>query len=192
MAGGAAGAARGGEGAHAAQRRAGAAAAGAAVGARSTRRIDSTPTRGARRWQISSADARSSSSTTSCSGPTTRPDARPARRSPTGSTGSPSTSPTTTSRWRRCRARRSRSCRLTSSGWDGRFPGRRRPDSDFNADFSVALHRGAAARGRHRVQLPPREGADAQAARKRRRAGRPDRGHDRHRRAPRTRASGPA
>src|SRR3989441_5739157 len=38
----------------------------------STRNIDSRPTRGAPRWQTSSEGARSSSSTTSCSGPTTR------------------------------------------------------------------------------------------------------------------------
>ena len=38
------------------------------------------------RWQISSEGARSSSFTTSCSGPTTRQGARPARRSRTGST----------------------------------------------------------------------------------------------------------
>jgi hypothetical protein len=41
--------------------------------------------------RISSAGARSSSSTTSCSGPITRRDARRARRSRTGSTASPCT-----------------------------------------------------------------------------------------------------
>ena len=92
----------------------------------STRSIDSRPTRGAPRWQTSSEGARSSSSTTSCSGPTTRRGVRPARRSRTGSTASPSTWPTTTSRFRRCRGRRSRSCRRTSGGWGGRFPGRPR------------------------------------------------------------------
>src|SRR6266480_7719050 len=73
----------------------------------STRSIDSRPTRGAPRWQSSSEGARSSSSTTSCSGPTTRRGVQPARRLPTGSTASPSTSATTTSRLRRCRWRRS-------------------------------------------------------------------------------------
>ena len=44
----------------------------------------------------SSGGARSFSSTTSCSGRTTRRAAYPARRSPTASTASPYTSPTTT------------------------------------------------------------------------------------------------
>src|SRR5436309_7680534 len=75
------------------------------------------------RWQTSSEGARSSSSTTSCSGPTTWRGVPPARRSRTGSTASPSTWPTTTSCFRRCRERRSRSCSRTSGGWGGRFPG---------------------------------------------------------------------
>ena len=33
---------------------------------------------------------------------------------------------TTMSRFGRCRARRSRNCKITSGGWDGRFPGRPR------------------------------------------------------------------
>ena len=77
----------GGEGAHPAQRRAGASGGRRCRGFGSTRRTGSTPTRGAPRWRTSSAGARSSSSTTSCSGPTTRPAARPARRSRTASTG---------------------------------------------------------------------------------------------------------
>src|SRR2546425_1228219 len=60
------------------------------------------------RWQTSSEGARSSSSTTSCSGLTTRPGVRPARRSRTGSTAPSPTWPTTTSRFLRCRERRSR------------------------------------------------------------------------------------
>jgi hypothetical protein len=43
---------------------------------------------GAPRWQTSSGGVRSSSSTTSCSGPTTRRAVRPARRSRTASMGS--------------------------------------------------------------------------------------------------------
>jgi hypothetical protein len=50
----------------------------------STRSIDSKPTRGAPRWQTSSEGARSSSSITPCSGPTTRRVVRRARRSRTG------------------------------------------------------------------------------------------------------------
>src|SRR5712675_1740455 len=45
------------------------------------------------------------------------------RRSRTGSTASSSTWRTTTSRFRRCRERRSQSCRPTSSEWAGPFPG---------------------------------------------------------------------
>ena len=54
--------------------------------------------KGAPRSRISSAGARSCSSTTSCSGPTTRRDVRRARRSRTGSTAPSSTWPITTSR----------------------------------------------------------------------------------------------
>ncbi len=51
---------------------------------------------GSPRWQTSSEGARSSWSTTSCSGPITRRGVRPARRSPMGSTASSSTWPTMT------------------------------------------------------------------------------------------------
>jgi hypothetical protein len=83
--------------------------------------------------------ARSSSSPTSCSGPTTRQGARPARRSRMGSTASSSTSPTTTSYCGRCRGRRSRSCRLTSGGWGWGFPWASSHGGDFNLDFQASF-----------------------------------------------------
>ena len=46
--------------------------------------------------------------------------------------------------------------RPTSGEWGGRFRGRRRSARDFNHDFACLVHRGAAARGRHRIQLSPR------------------------------------
>ena len=120
------------EGAHAAQRRAGAAAAGAAMG-----RIEKEYRFETDEGSASLADlfrGRSSySSTISCSGLTIRRGVQPARRLPTGSTASASTWPTTTSRFRRCRGRRSKSCRRTSSGWGGRFPGRPRPAATTTA-----------------------------------------------------------
>ena len=85
------------ERAHTAQRRTGASAAGTAVGA--DRQGVSIRDRRGRRLAGGPLpqDARSCSSITSCSGPTTRRAARPARRSRTGSTASPSTWPITTS-----------------------------------------------------------------------------------------------
>ena len=150
----------------------------------STRSIDSRPTRGAPRWRTSSEGARSSSSTTSCSGPTTRRAVRPARRSRTGSTASPSTWPTTTSRCRRCRGRRSRSCRRTSGGWDGRFRGRLRTAATSTSTSASGSPRSNSARGpsntttgaRSRRRGPAGPGSC------RRGAGRRDRGHDRNRR----------
>ena len=65
-------------------------------GFESTRSIDSRPTRGALRWLTSSEGARSSSSTASCTGRTTRQGVQCARRSRMGSTGSPCTWPTMT------------------------------------------------------------------------------------------------
>ena len=50
-------------------------------------------------------------------------------------------------------------------GWT--FPWASSFGSDFNFDFNVSVHRGAAARGRHRIQLPAR--AARVAARSRRR-----------------------
>ena len=50
-----------------------------------------------------------------------------ARRSRTASAAPPSTSRITTSRSARCRGLRSRSCRPTSGGWAGPFPGHLRP-----------------------------------------------------------------
>src|SRR4051794_26728499 len=56
-------------------------------------------------------------------GPDYKAGCRPARRSRTVSTASSSIWRTTTSRSRRCRVRRSPSCRPTGGAWDGRFPG---------------------------------------------------------------------
>jgi hypothetical protein len=67
-------------------------------------------------------------------------------RSRMASTASPSTWRTTTSRSRRCRGRRSRSCRRTSGGWGGRFPGRPRRRR-LQLRLQRLVHRGAAARG---------------------------------------------
>ena len=96
----------------------------------------------------SSEGARSSSSTTSCSGPTTRRGVRPARRSRTGSTASSSTWPTTTSR--SAAVSRAPLAKLQAykrrMGWT--FPWASSFGSDFNFDFNVCVHRGATARGR--------------------------------------------
>src|SRR3989441_5555919 len=85
---------------------------------------------------------------TSCSGPTTKQGVRPARRSRTDSTASPSTWPTTTSCFRRCRGRRSRSCRRTSGGWGGRFPGRPRSAATSTPISMSGSPRSNSARGR--------------------------------------------
>ena len=91
----------------------------------STRSIDSRPRRAAPRWRTSSEGARSSSSTTSCSGPTTPPAARPARRSRTASTGSRHLANHDVMLWAVSRAPLAK-LRRTSGGWAGRFPGRPR------------------------------------------------------------------
>ena len=154
----------GGEGADPAQRRAGAAAAASCPGSGSTRSTDSRPMKGAPRWPTSSEGARSSSSTTSCSGPTTRRGVRPARRSRTGSTASPSTWRTTTS----CFAAVSRAplAKLQAykrrMGWT--FPvgvlARRR----LQLRLQRLVHRGAAAVGRRGLQLPASSGPRARRA----------------------------
>ncbi len=62
-------------------------------------------------------------------------------------------------------------------GWT--FPWASSLGSDFNVDFT-SVHRGATARGRHRIQLRarrPRDGCDAGPG-----ARRPERGYDRNRR----------
>ena len=100
------------------------------------------------------ADARSCSSTTSCSGPTTPQGARPARRSRTASTVPSSTSRITTSRSARCRGHRSRNCRRTSSGWAGASPGRRRPAATSTMTSRRRTPRSSGSPER-RVQLPP-------------------------------------
>jgi predicted dithiol-disulfide oxidoreductase (DUF899 family) len=107
-------------------------------GSGSTRTTASRPARGRRRWPACSGDARSCSSTTSCSGPATPPVARPARRSPTASTASSSTSPTTTSRCVQCRGLRWRKFRRTSGGWGWSFPWASSYGSDFSFDLQAA------------------------------------------------------
>ena len=116
VAGRAARAAPGREGADPPERRGGPAAPGAALGGVSRRSTASAPTRARPRWPACSAAARNCSCTTSCSGPSTRAAARPARPSPTASTASSRTSSTTTSLCHRRVARAAgRSCRPSSS-----------------------------------------------------------------------------
>jgi len=126
-------AARGGEGPDAAQRRAGAAAQ-QLRGFGSTRRIGSSRG-GERRAADLFRGARSSWSTTSCSGPTTRRGVPPARPSRTASTRRLHWR-TRTSLFGVC-GRRSRSCRRTSVGcgvpWASSF------GSDFNATSNISF-----------------------------------------------------
>ena len=148
MARGAARTAQGGEGTHAAQRRTGAATPGAAVGADRQGVPVRDRSRAALRWQTSSRGARSFSSTTSCSGPTTRRGARRARRSRTGSTviavhlANHDVTLTAVSRapLAKLLAYQQR------MGWT--FPWASSAGSDFNFDFNIVVHRSAAARGR--------------------------------------------
>ena len=85
-----------------------------------------------------------------CSDRTIRPAAIPVRRSPTVLTGSPCTSPTTTSCSGRYPARRFRSCRRSSSGWDGAFPwvssqGQATSIHDFNVSATEEQQRNGGA-----------------------------------------------
>ena len=135
--------------------------------------------------------ARSSSSTTSCSGPTTRRAARPARRSPTGSTASPSTWRTTTSRF--LAVSRAPLAKLQAykrrMGWT--FPWASSFGRRLQPRLQRLVHRGATARGDHRIQLRarrPRDGRGSSGPGGRRQ----ERGHGRNRTRPRTRARGRA
>ncbi len=131
----------------------------------STRSTDSTPTRGAPRWRTSSRGARSCWSTTSCWVPTTRRGARPARRSPTGSTASPFTSRTTTSCSPRCRARRWRRCRPTSGAWAGASPGRPRSEATSTTTSGWGSPKSSSvARGGVQLHAAGREGGGASPA----------------------------
>src|SRR5216117_1761034 len=65
----------------------------------------------------------------------------------TGSTASPCTWPITTSRLRRCRGRRSRSCRRISGGWGGVSPGRPRPAATSTPTSTSHSPRNNSARG---------------------------------------------
>ena len=135
---------------------------------------------GAPRWPTSSEGARSSSSTTSCSGPTTRRAARPARASPTGSTASPSTSRTTTSML--TAVSRAPLAKLQAfkqrMGWT--FPWasshEQRLQRDFNVRFTEEQQRegGIEYNYRREGQLAARCGSDTPVG--------ADRGHDRNRR----------
>ena len=103
-----------------------------------TSHTGSRPRRAPPRWPTSSAAARSSWSTTSCSAPTTRRAARPARRSRTGSTARSSTSPSTTSRCRDLAGPAGQAAGLQAA--DGlELPVGVLHGSDFNLDFHVAL-----------------------------------------------------
>ena len=59
----------------------------------------------------------------------------------------------------RCRGRRSRSCRRTSGGWGGRFPGRPRSAATSTSTSASRSPRSKARRPR-RIQLPARGGTD--------------------------------
>ena len=156
MARGAARAARGREGTDAAQRRAGAAAPGTALGAR-RQGVSLRHRRGQRvARRICSTAARSCSSITSCSGRTTRPAARPARRSPTASTASRvHLANHDVMLWAVSRAPLAKlQAYKQRMGWTLSLGvvGRRR----LQLRLQRLVHRGAAARRRHRIQLPPR------------------------------------
>ena len=104
-------------------------------------RIDRTtasrPPRERRPSPTSSAGARSSSSTTSCSAPTIGLDARPARRSRTASTAPSSTSRTTTSASSSSRGPRREAAGVQERmGWS--FPWASPFGSDFNHDFQAS------------------------------------------------------
>ena len=69
-------------------------------------------------------------------GPDFTAGARPARRSPMASPARSCTWSTTTSPSRPCRERRWRSCRTTSGGWAGAFPGRPRSRATSTTTFT--------------------------------------------------------
>ena len=135
-------------------------------------------------------DARSSSSTTSCSAPTTRQDAPPARRSRTASTAPSSTWRTTTSRSGRCRGRRSRSCRRTSGGWAGASRGRRRSRATSTTTSMHASRRRSSSRGTVEYNFRSVD-VGAVAGGGQGRSARRDRGQRRHGLGRRTRARHP-
>jgi len=140
-----------GKGAHAAQRRPGAAAPGTALGSGSTRNTDSTPMKARPRWHSSSAAARSSSSTTSCRPHYTAgcPRARDCRWLQWLAYAHLAN---TTSRLRRCRGRRSPSCRAFKRPWV-ELPVGVSLGSDFNYDFRWATPRRSSS-PQQRIQLP--------------------------------------
>src|SRR5438445_1378607 len=88
------------------------------------------------RWRSCLTAAASCSRITSCSGRTTRRDARPARRSRTASTAPSSTSQITTSRSARCGAPLPK-LRAYKRRMRWSFPWASSVDGDFNYDFHV-------------------------------------------------------
>ena len=94
----------------------------------------------------------------------------------------------------RCRGRRSRSCRRTSGGWGGRFPGRPRSAATSTSTSTSGSPRSSSARAASNTTT----GASARGTRGDRRSPTSDgpvaddRGDDRHRRGRPTRASGRA
>ena len=81
------------------------------------------------------------------SNPITRRGVRPARQSQTGSMASSFTWRTMMSCFGRCRVRRSRSCRSTSSGWVGGFHGRLRSAATSTSTSTSRLPRSNSVKG---------------------------------------------
>ena len=83
----------------------------------------------------------------------------------------------------RCRGRRSRSCRRTSGGWGGRFPGRPRSAATSTSTSTSGSPRSSSSARGHRIQLPARaRRCAARPGGRRRRRRRRHGGHDRNRR----------
>jgi predicted dithiol-disulfide oxidoreductase (DUF899 family) len=168
-------AARGGEGAHAAQRRAGAAAAGAAVGADR----QGVPLRDRRGERLAGGPLPGRSQLLVYHfmfGPDYTAGVRPARRSRTGSTvrrppGEPRRHALAVSRAPLAKLQ------ATSGGWGG-VSWASSFGSDFNVDFNVRFTEEQQRAG-SRVQLPREARVDVRDSE---RARRRDRGHDRNRR----------
>ena len=173
------------------RRRAGAAAAAAAVGSGSTRRIGSTPMKAAPRWHTSSAGARSFSSTTSCSGPTTRAGCPSCSSIATNSTASPSTGE---SRRRVCGgvAGAAREAAGVQAADGGRFPGHPRPAATSTPTSTSPSPRSSSAREVSNTTTGARRRVARGPGGWRRGGGGPVRGHVRNRRGHVTSAIGRA
>ena len=94
----------------------------------------------------------------------------------------------------RCRARRSRSCRRTSSGWAGRFPGRRRSAATSTPTSTCRFTEEQQREGgiEYNYRREPALATPHERPTQRRRRGGQLRGHDAAPTRPPTRASGPA